>query len=215
MKKIVFSSVMMLVAVACSQPALNLPADSGKVVGLNSLLTLNEGENLIYTQDFIPQSQEIDSITCSSLALTCTLSADKTTAIAMATSEMPQFVDIQFWVLGVPYSVPARKSDKMDYLFTYNPQGKKLTRVQLAGQMNNWVPSMTPDLQLNADGIYEVKLHISPGTYLYQMAIDGDQGHDITNPNKVDNGYGKFNSILQVNGYDSQFPLLRTQTFSD
>lgn len=215
MKKIVFSFIVAFVVTACSQPALNLPADSGKVVGLNTLLTLSEGENLIYTQDYIPQSQEIDSITCSSSALICTLSSDKLTAIAVATGDLPQFVDLQLWVAGVPYSVPARKSDKIDYLFTYNPQGEKLTRVQLAGQMNNWVASMTPDLQLNADGNYAVKLHISPGTYLYQMAIDGDQSHDKTNPNKVDNGYGKFNSILQVNGYESQFPVLRTQTFSD
>jgi len=212
MKKIVFSFVVAFVAVACSQPALNLPVDSGKVVGLNSLLTLSEGDNQIYTQDFILQCQEIDSVTCDFTDVQCTLSADKLKLVVTTPKDLPQFVDIQFWVAGVPYSVPARKSDKLDYLFTYNPQGKKLTRVQLAGQMNNWVASMTPDLQLNADGLYAVTLRVSPGTYLYQMAIDGDQGHDITNPNKVDNGYGKFNSILQVNGYEAQFPVLRTKT---
>lgn len=214
MKKIVFSSVMMLVAVACSQPALNLPADSGKVVGLNSLLTLSEGDNQIYTQDFIPQCQDIDSVTCDFADVQCALSADKLKLVVTAPKNLPQFVDIQFWVSGVPYSVPARKSDKIDYVFTYNPQGKSLGRVQIAGQMNNWVASMSPDLQLNADSIYEVTLHLSPGTYLYQLLIDGEQNHDATNPNKVDNGYGKFNSILQVDGYESEFPVLHTKTFS-
>ena len=190
----------MLVAVACSQPALNLPADSGKVVGLNSLLTLSEGDNQIYTQDFIPQCQDIDSVTCDFADVQCALSADKLKLVVTAPKNLPQFVDIQFWVSGVPYSVPARKSDKIDYVFTYNPQGKPLGRVQIAGQMNNWVASMSPDLQLNADSIYEVTLHLSPGTYLYQLLIDGEQNHDATNPNKVDNGYGKFNSILQVDG---------------
>ena len=129
MKKIVFSSVLMLVAVACSQPTLNLPADSGKVVGLNSLLTLSEGDNQIYTQDFIPQCQDIDSVTCDFADVQCALSADKLKLVVTAPKNLPQFVDIQFWVSGVPYSVPARKSDKIDYVFTYNPQGKSLGRV--------------------------------------------------------------------------------------
>lgn len=213
MKKVVFSSVLILVAVACSRPALDLPADSGKTVGLNSLLTLSEGENRIYTQDFIPQCQEIDSVTCDFAEVQCDLSADKIKMIVTVPQNLPQFVDIQFWVAGVPYSVPARKSDKIDYVFTYDPQGQSLGRVQIAGQMNNWVPSMTPDLQLNADSLYEVTLHVSPGTYLYQLLIDGDQNHDATNPNKVDNGYGKFNSILQVNGNESKFPVLYTKEF--
>ena len=53
-------------------------------------------------------------------------------------------------------------------------------------------------------------LNLSPGTYLYQMVLDGDQNHDANNPNKVDNGYGKFNSILQVEGNSDKFPVLHT-----
>ena len=99
MKKIVFSSVLMLVAVACSQPALNLPADSGKVVGLNSLLTLSEGDNQIYTQDFIPQCQDIDSVTCDFADVQCALSSDKLKLVVTAPKNLPQFVDIQFGYL--------------------------------------------------------------------------------------------------------------------
>ena len=51
---------------------------------------------------------------------------------------------------------------------------------------------------------------LSPGTYLYQLLIDGDQNHDDTNPNKVDNGFGKFNSIMQVTGNEAKFPKLLT-----
>jgi glycosidase len=42
------------------------------------------------------------------------------------------------------------------------------------------------------------------------MVLDGDQNHDANNPNKVDNGYGKFNSILQVEGNSDKFPVLHT-----
>ena len=69
-------------------------------------------------------------------------------------------------------------------------------------------------MQLNADGLYEVTLHLSPGTYLYQINVDGDQNHDANNPAKVDNGFGKFNSIMQVDGNEAKFPVLATDTFS-
>ncbi|HEY5593122.1 MAG TPA: alpha-amylase family glycosyl hydrolase, partial [Paludibacter sp.] len=87
-------------------------------------------------------------------------------------------------------------------------------KVQIAGQMNDWAPSLSPDLKLNNKGIYEVTLNLSPGTYLYQMSLDGDQNHDANNPNKVDNGYGKFNSILQVVGNGDKLPKLYTDKFN-
>ena len=76
--------------------------------------------------------------------------------------------------------------------------------------MNDWAPVLSPDLVLNDKGLYEVTLNLSPGTYLYQMVLDGEQNHDANNPNKVDNGYGKFNSILQVEGNSDKFPVLHT-----
>jgi len=98
----------------------------------------------------------------------------------------------------------------VDYTFTYDPKGKTYKKVQIAGQMNDWAPVLSPDLVLNDKGLYEVTLNLSPGTYLYQMVLDGDQNHDANNPNKVDNGYGKFNSILQVEENSDKFPVLHT-----
>lgn len=73
---------------------------------------------------------------------------------------------------------------------------------------------MTPDLKLREDGLYAVDLLLSPGTYLYQLLIDGEQNHDATNPAKVDNGFGKFNSIMQVDGNEHLFPRLTTHSAS-
>ena len=210
MKKLLFFTIISVLFAACAQNKLNLPAETGKVVGLNSLTTINEGENLIYLQDFIIDCSEIDSVTCSVSDVKIEISDDKTTAKIFVDNNFPHFANLQIWVKNVPYSVPLRKSDKIDYTFTFDPQGKTYKRVQIAGQMNNWVASMSPDLQLNSEGIYEVTLKLSPGTYLYQLALDGDQNHDPTNPNKVDNGMGKFNSILQVNGNEAKFPHLIT-----
>ena len=202
-------------ALTACQPALNYPSDSENNKNLNSLMTLKIGSNTIYLQDFVINPAEIDSVNSSSTKLICQVDKDRTTSTLQVLPEMEPFVDLKLWIKGIPYSVPCRKTDKLDYDFTFNPHGKTYNKVQIAGQMNDWVPSLSPDLKLNEKGLYEVKLNLSPGTYLYQMSLDGEQNHDANNPNKVDNGYGKFNSILQVSGQKDKFPVLYTSEFTD
>ena len=206
---IVFS---LLYLTAC-QPKLNYPADSENNKNLNSLLTLKIGENTVYLQDFILNPGEIDSVTSSSAKVSCKLSTDKTIANLSASKDMETFMDLKVWIKGVSYSIPCRKTDKIDYQFSFNPQGKTYQKVQIAGQMNDWTATRTPDLKLNSKGLYEVTLNVSPGTYLYQLKLDGNQDADPTNPNKVDNGYGKFNSLLQVAGNGDKLPKLFTDKF--
>ncbi len=208
MRKISVLFLSVLVLAACTKTALNLPADSNNNINLNTLLTLKSGVNKVFTQDYILNIAEIDSVSIP--GVDAALSADKSTITLNITPEIPAFFNTTIWVKGVPYAVPCRKTDKVDYTFTYNPQGKIYKKVQIAGQMNDWAPVLTPDLVLNDKGFYEVTLNLSPGTYLYQMVLDGDQNHDTNNPNKVDNGYGKFNSILQVEGNSDKFPVLQT-----
>jgi glycosidase len=215
MKKLSNLLIISLLLCGCGNQKLNLPANDEKTVGLNSLTTINEGENLIFLQDFILNCGEIDSVTCSAAEVNINIADDKKTAVLVAEKSFPTFANLTIWVKNVPIAVPLRRSDKIDYTFKFNPEGKTYNRVQIAGQMNNWVASMSPDLQLNSDGIYEVTLHLSPGTYLYQLALDGEQNHDPINPNKVDNGMGKFNSILQVAGNEHKFPHLTTKNISE
>jgi cyclomaltodextrinase len=202
-------------AVTACRPTLNYQSDSENNMNLNSLMTLKIGANTITLQDFVLVPAEIDSISSSSSKLKCKIDMNKLTASLTVLPDMEPFVNVELWIKGIPYSVPCRKTDKLDYLFTFNPQGKSFKKVQIAGQMNDWVPALSPELKLNKKGLFEVKLNLSPGTYLYQMSLDGEQNHDANNPNKVDNGYGKFNSILQVAGQKDKFPVLYTSEFTD
>ena len=211
----IFILIFAVTAFIACQPKLDLPTDSENSQNLNSLITLKIGSNKVYLQDFVINPLDIDSITSSSEHLVCQVDSNKMTANFTASKEMEHFVDVKLWTKGIPYSVPCRKTDKIDYVFTFNPQGKSYKKVQIAGQMNDWAPIFTPDLQMNKSGLYEVTLNISPGTYLYQMVLDGDQNHDVNNPNKVDNGYGKFNSILQVEGENDKFPRLVTDEYTN
>ena len=201
------------VLTACQQK-LNFPVDSENNKNLNSLSTLKLGENTIYLQDFVMNPADIDSISSSSDKLDCKLDSNKYTATFTVQKEMEHFVNVNLWVKGVPYSIPCRKTDKIDYKFTFNPQGKIYRKVLISGQMNDWTASKTPELKVNSKGIFEVQLYLSPGTYLYQLNLNGEQNHDPSNPDEVDNGYGKFNSILQVKGQNDKFPKIFTDKFS-
>lgn len=213
-KHLWFAGLLAYALTAC-QPALRQPATSPDNRNLNSLLTLEMGANDIYLQDFILKPESIDSVTSSSQTVKISMNADKTIATVDVSPETEQFVDLKIHVKGVAYSVPCRKTDKTAFKFTFDAQGKKYNRIQIAGQMNDWTPSRTPDLQSNAQGLYEVELQLSPGTYLYQMNLDGDQNHDANNPQKVDNGFGKYNSILEVPGKSHLFPVLYTEKTGD
>lgn len=204
-----------LLALSACQPTLNLPNDSENNKNLNSLITLTPGKNTIYLQDFVMNPADIDSITSSSKKLVCQIDSNKMTATFNASKDIEHFINANLWMKGVPYIIPCRKTDKIEYTFTFNPQGKTYKKVMIAGQMNDWTPSKTPELKLNSKGLYEVKLLLSPQSYLYQMNLDGDQNDDSNNPNKVDNGYGKFNSILQVPSESDKFPKIYTDKFSN
>lgn len=203
--------VLLLMLTAC-QPALNVPSDAIDDQKLNSLMTLELGTNTLYLQDFVLDPNKIDSITFSAGGVAISRDTSNNTLTLEVMPVMPQFVDLKLWVLGVAYSVPCRKSDKSEYLFTWNPQGIVYDSVRIAGQMNDWTPSATPALTLNEQQQYEVPLYLSPGTYLYQMNLNGEQSHDENNENKVDNGFGKYNSILEVPGMRDSFPVLLTRS---
>lgn len=212
MKKTAILFLVIVLLSAC-QPKLDMPATGENNLNLNSLVTLEVGVNKLYLQDFILNVTEIDSVTSSSQYVDIEMDSSRVYANLKVDRAMEQMVDVQIWVKGVPFSVPCRKTDKVDYTFTFNPQGKIFKKVQIAGQMNDWTPSRMPDLVLNSNGMYEISMNLSPGSYLYQMAIDGEQNHDPNNPNKVDNGFGKFNSILQIPGKNDSFPVLTTEVF--
>lgn len=208
MKSIYLLAVAML---AACNPSLNVPPSDVNNEKLNSLLTLEVGENIIHTQDFINDVSVIDSVTVPDEGVSVQLYNNRQLIKVQLDEDAGHLIDVQLWIKGNAYSVSCRKSDKQRYLFSYDPQGKTHQRVQIAGQMNDWTPSATPDLEINEAGKYEVELFLSPGTYLYQLNIDGEQHHDDSNPEKVDNGYGKFNSILQVPGNHDRLPVLITR----
>lgn len=217
MKKYSFIAVaVLLTAISSCQPRLQYPAEAVNNKNLNSLLTLDVGENIIHLQDYALDPIMIDSISSSSNDVLIKIpSSDKYKAIINIGEKADNFINIQIWMKGVPFSIPCRKNNKINYTFTFNPKGKTYNSVQIAGQMNDWNPSENADLFLNRSGIYQINLQLNPGTYLYQLILDGNWEPDPNNPSKIENGYGSYNSIININEKGKEAPFIYTSDFSE
>jgi len=78
---------------------------------------------------------------------------------------------------------------------TFCPDAKT---VQVAGEFNNWQPEKNPMKKIGNEGLWQLKLRLSPGTYRYRLVIDGNWQQDPFNSNAEPNPYGQFNSVVTV-----------------
>ena len=93
--------------------------------------------------------------------------------------------------------IPLFRTSKKNISFSFDPNGKSYETVQLVGDINAWNPANTP-LEKDEDGMWKVNLNLNPGTYGYQLVLDGEWQLDADNPEQLNNGQGGFNSKLTV-----------------
>ncbi|MDR0370987.1 MAG: hypothetical protein LBH80_03930 [Prevotellaceae bacterium] len=210
----IIASLLLLTAGSC-RPRLNYPADTPNNNNLNSLLILEAGKNIIRLQDYIMKPSMMDSVIADSKHVTIRLSTDKHKAEVEVDKDAENFIDMQIWVKGVPFSIPCCKSNPMDCVFTFDPKEKRYDTVRIAGQMNDWNPLATPPLTLKSSGLYQITLKLNSGTYLYQLVLDGNRTHDPNNALKIENGQGGYSSIMQVAEDGEKTPLIFMHEFSD
>ncbi len=73
------------------------------------------------------------------------------------------------------------------------------TSVKLLGTMNGWQLGNAPELEdPDGDGVFELTLPLSAGTYQYKFVADGKWYQDPSNPDGAPDGYGGQNSKVVV-----------------
>ena len=97
---------------------------------------------------------------------------------------------------------PAREEQEV-VLTLFAPMAKD---VQVAGTFNGWRPEATR-LARSESGEWEVTLRLRSGRYEYRFVIDGVWTDDVRAMERVPNGLGEFNSVVQV-GLDDRTDLL-------
>jgi chromosome partitioning protein len=70
--------------------------------------------------------------------------------------------------------------------------------VQIAGDFNNWQPRRNPMKKVGDKGVWQLTLHLNPGTYRYRLVVDGKWQQDPFNGQAEPNPYGELNSVVTV-----------------
>lgn len=69
-------------------------------------------------------------------------------------------------------------------------------KLYLAGSFNNWDPNEL--LMKKTDSGWQLPLYLAEGTYTYRFIADGNWFIDPSNPDKVPNEFGDFNSLIKI-----------------
>lgn len=74
----------------------------------------------------------------------------------------------------------------------------RASKVEVAGDFNNWQPDTGAMQKINDNGAWQIKLPIGPGRYKYRLVVDGQWQQDPYNSNTEMNPYGEYNSVLEL-----------------
>ncbi len=85
------------------------------------------------------------------------------------------------------------KHQKIEFSF-HAPQAKE---VLLVGDFNQW-NGEEHKMKNKKEGIWKIKIKLTPGTYEYKYVVDGSWQQDPKNDQKCLNSFGTYNSILTV-----------------
>lgn len=104
-----------------------------------------------------------------------------------------------------PEPKPVSPGDSVRRLFGVRATGQGLLFVQpldlgrhvcVAGEFNDWSPSVSPMRRNESLGIFELLVPVKPGRYRYRLVVDGVWLADRHNPTSENNPYGSSDSVV-------------------
>ncbi len=102
-------------------------------------------------------------------------------------------------VLRVAYDSPAAPALSRRRAIAFHYYDKNARQVALVGSFNGWQPSGY-EMSQGQPGVWRINLPTPPrGVYAYKFLVDGAQWiADPENADRIEDGYGGFNSLLTV-----------------
>lgn len=112
---------------------------------------------------------------------------------------------------GQDFVIPVRNTNRERYTFTFVPD-KKYDNIKIKGNFNGWDLNANPMILQN--GKYSFDVFLNPGNYEYVFVDNGQEFPDPSNPSKVSNGIGGWNSTFTVGDLKTENPFITTQSSS-
>ena len=208
-----FSVLVLTFACQKSKYSLSLPKKS-QIFGLASPIKLKPYVTTVYLSDYFPDTKVIDSIGRIPGIDIIPMNRDWIVLLKINQPDSVKWLNkLDVWANGYKYSIPVFKSTKIKYSFKFKQPGKRYKSVQIRGEMTNWQAKNLA--YFAADSSWNAGFTLEPGQYQYLLIIDGKEQLDPTNPNKVPNGFGGYNSVLKVGQtYPDSLPQLYTKSFN-
>ena len=132
--------------------------------------------------------------------------ADESTSIPAGNGDIVKSAS-QATAVAIPKTAdPIRTAEKIDRI--YGPRAVDdgvmfviraagATRVQIAGDFNDWNPDRTPLMHVDRD-TFQIKVPLMPGKYQYRYVVDGNWRNDPDNHNVEMNPYGELNNVIEM-----------------
>jgi len=211
-KKTLYAVVALISFLACSKNLDKLP-DETIIMGLASPIQIsNSDTTLLILQDYFMKPEWIDSLTPMPGFKLNLNKTEKTLLLIPESLNASISGNLRFWVKGNSFDIPLkhRYRKTIHFAIKNNPD---LDSVQLAGDFNSWNPRNTM-LKLEGDS-FRCDLNLAPGQYGYQIVKNGIWELDANQPEKMSNGQGGFNSVINVNELEfGQIPKIGTASFA-
>ncbi|WP_428388210.1 AAA family ATPase [Mucisphaera sp.] len=86
------------------------------------------------------------------------------------------------------------RSTNQGLLFVQPANGA--VKLEIAGDFNNWNPSLTPMQRDDNLGVWQAQIPAQPGSYKYRLVADGRWYNDPYNPKVETNPFGDLNNVV-------------------
>ncbi len=113
---------------------------------------------------------------------------------------------IELLINGEQGYILAKNSSLVNVKFSYPDPKGTFDLVQIKGEMNGWNIAANP--MYYSDGFWQVEMEVEVGVYAYKFVVDGKELVDPTNSRQVPNGFGDYNSVIEVVKKSSQPAVL-------
>jgi len=196
---------------SCTNKNAIIRLESGRnLVGLASTIQLNPDGKDVLIADYFIHPELIDSV--SNTAGTVSISDDNLLLSFSGTTSSPLGL-LQVHSGDTIFSIPVKRSDKINTSFILPDADKKYSKVQIKGEINQWNPQLGE--MHYVDGSWKISFDLDPGQYQYLLVLDGAEQLDANNPDSVDNNLGGYNSLKVVENESKVFPVLSTVSFNN
>jgi cyclomaltodextrinase len=170
--------------------------DKPEITGVAIPVVMQPDSTTLVLGDYFLHPKSIDSI-ITDKSITWKISADSADlTLTHPGKPVPRLSVMKVWIDGYCYSLLLERSRKIWQHISFDPKEKKYSKVEIAGEMNEWTPGRTP-LHLK-NGMWQTDLLLFPGKYQYKLVLDKKWVLDPANSESADNNIGGMNSVLRV-----------------